>query len=64
MLEAIAARHCGLKVACISVVTNLAAGMTGDPLSHDETLARSAGAVGDLRRLLSGSMPRLAELRP
>jgi xanthosine phosphorylase len=36
--EVIAARHCGLRVAAVSVVTNLAEGMGGEELSHDQTL--------------------------
>ncbi|MEI5681714.1 MULTISPECIES: purine-nucleoside phosphorylase [unclassified Mesorhizobium] len=35
--EVILARFCGLKVAACSVITNLAAGMTGAELSHEET---------------------------
>jgi purine-nucleoside phosphorylase len=35
--EVILARYFGLKVAAASVVTNYAAGMTGDELSHEET---------------------------
>jgi len=34
--EAIVARHCGLKVAAISCITNMAAGILSKPLSHDE----------------------------
>ncbi|MFN8089431.1 MAG: purine-nucleoside phosphorylase [Mycobacterium sp.] len=49
--EAIAARALGAEVLGVSLVTNLAAGMTGDPLSHDEVLAagrRSATTIGAL----------------
>lgn len=35
--EVIVARFLGLRVAACSVITNLAAGMTGSELSHDET---------------------------
>ncbi|MBZ8135456.1 purine-nucleoside phosphorylase [Afifella sp. IM 167] len=35
--EVILARYLGMKVAAFSVITNLAAGMTGRELSHDET---------------------------
>lgn len=35
--EVIIARFLGLRVAACSVITNLAAGMTGSELSHDET---------------------------
>jgi purine-nucleoside phosphorylase len=50
-LEAIAARAEGMEVLAISLVTNLAAGMTGAPLDHAEVLeagAASAARVGDL----------------
>ncbi len=36
--EVIAARHAGLRVAALSAVTNLAEGMGGEELSHDQTL--------------------------
>jgi xanthosine phosphorylase len=36
--EVIAARHAGLRVAAISAVTNLAEGMGGEELSHEQTL--------------------------
>ena len=50
--EAIAARHVGLRVAAISVITNLAEGLSPEPLSHDQTLAAAAAAAGDLQRVL------------
>jgi purine-nucleoside phosphorylase len=37
--EAIVARYCGLKVAAVSCITNLAAGRSKSPLSHDQVLA-------------------------
>ena len=40
--EAIAARHAGLRVAAISAVTNLAEGMGGEELSHEQTLRVAA----------------------
>jgi xanthosine phosphorylase len=52
--EAILARHCGLSVAAISVISNLAEGLGPVALSHDETLAVAARAAGDLARLLAG----------
>jgi len=36
--ETIAARQCGVKVAGVSCITNLAAGRSGEPLSHKEVL--------------------------
>ena len=41
-LEAIAARAEGMEVLGISLVTNLAAGMTGEKLDHAEVLAAGA----------------------
>lgn len=49
--ETIAARAAGLQVLGISMVTNLAAGMTGEPLSHTEVLEagrQSATRMGSL----------------
>ena len=40
--EAIVARQCGLRVAGMSCITNLAAGRGGGPLSHDEVLDTAA----------------------
>ena len=49
--EAIAAREAGMEVLGLSLVTNLAAGMTGEPLSHEEVLSagrESASRMGGL----------------
>jgi purine-nucleoside phosphorylase len=49
--ETIAARAAGVQVLALSLVTNLAAGMTGKPLSHDEVLEagrQSATRMGSL----------------
>jgi purine-nucleoside phosphorylase len=51
--ETIAARAAGAAVLGVSLVTNLAAGMTGEPLSHEEVLEagrQSATAMGSLLR--------------
>jgi purine-nucleoside phosphorylase len=50
-LEAIAARAVGAEVFGLSLVTNVAAGITGEPLNHEEVLATgqaAASAMGDL----------------
>jgi purine-nucleoside phosphorylase len=50
-LEAIAARAAGAEVLGLSLVTNLAAGMTGAPLDHHEVIAAGQAAaerMGDL----------------
>ena len=51
--EVILARQAGMKVAGFSIITNLGAGMSNAPLSHEQTMAVAAGAAVDLRRLLN-----------
>ena len=58
-LEAIAAREAGLEVLGISLATNLAAGMTGEPLHHKEVLAAGAAAAQRMGRLLAGVVAAL-----
>jgi inosine/guanosine/xanthosine phosphorylase family protein len=50
--ECIAARYCGMKVAALSLVTNLAAGLSDAPLTHEETLAEAQKAYGGMEKLL------------
>lgn len=50
--EVILARYYGLRVAGLSVVTNLAAGILGTSPSHQETKGVAAGASAGLRRLI------------
>ena len=52
VLETIAARHAGVAVAAVSLVGNLAAGLSPRPLSHDDVLRAGAGARERLERLL------------
>jgi xanthosine phosphorylase len=56
--ETILARHCGLRVAAVSVITNLAEGMSAQPLSHAQTLRDAERAAGELTRLLLDFIPR------
>jgi purine-nucleoside phosphorylase len=53
-LEAIAAREAGMEVLGISLVTNLAAGISGEALHHREVLEAGVAAAPQLRLLLSG----------
>lgn len=50
--ETILARHAGLRVAALSIVTNLAAGMSDTGISHAQTLSVASAAADDMRRLL------------
>jgi xanthosine phosphorylase len=58
--ETLVARHCGLRVAAVSAITNLAEGMGDVPLSHEQTLKDAARAAVDLARLLPAFIARLA----
>ena len=57
--ETIAARAAGVEVLGISLVTNLAAGVTGEPLNHEEVLAAGAAAAGDMGDLLAAAVTAL-----
>lgn len=50
--ECIMARHIGLSVAAVSVITNYAAGMTGADMSHNETKTEAAKAEAAFRTLI------------
>jgi purine-nucleoside phosphorylase len=58
-LETIAAREAGLEVLGLSLVTNLGAGISPTPLSHEEVVAAGEAAKPRLRALLSGLLERL-----
>ena len=53
-LETIAAREAGAEVLGISLVTNLAAGISPTPLHHEEVIAAGDEAAPRLRALLAG----------
>lgn len=50
--EVIAGRHCGLKILAISVITNMAAGMSAEKLDHEQTLRAAAATTADLAQLI------------
>jgi purine-nucleoside phosphorylase len=53
-LETIAAREAGVEVLGISLVTNLAAGLSDAPVAHSEVLAAGRAAAAELGALLAG----------
>ena len=59
--ETILARHAGMRVLALSMLTNLAAGLQAEPLSHEQTLAAakagSARALALMRAILLGLAP-------
>lgn len=57
--ETIAARAAGAEVLAISLVTNLAAGMTGEQLSHEEVLIAGRDSAAAMGALLTAILSRL-----
>ena len=50
--EAIAAAHCGIKTIGISLITNMAAGILNQPLSHEEVQETAAVASEKFTKLV------------
>jgi xanthosine phosphorylase len=59
--ETAVARHAGLRVAAVSAITNLAEGMSDEPLSHEQTLRDAQRAADALAPLLVRFVEELAE---
>jgi xanthosine phosphorylase len=59
--EVVSARHCGLKVTGVSVITNLAEGMSPFPLSHEQTLKYAAIGAKDLVTLILAFLGNVAK---
>jgi purine-nucleoside phosphorylase len=57
--EVIAARHMGIKVLAISCVTNMAAGISDEVLSHEDVLATGERVKGDVVALLRAVLPEI-----
>jgi len=55
--EVIAASHAGMNVLGISCISNFAAGISDEPLTHDEVMEAGAAAVGSFNQLI----PRVIE---
>lgn len=58
--EAIAARQMGMNILAISCVTNMAAGVLDQLLSHEEVLGTTARVMGQFVALLRAVLPRIA----
>src|ERR1700733_4327322 len=62
--EVIAARHMGIKVLAISCVTNMAAGIIDQPLSHQEVMETGKRVKVSFESLLRAVLPRMADDLP
>ena len=57
--EALVARHMGLEVLGLSRITNMAAGVLSEPLSHDDVLETTRRVQETFNLLLEGIIARL-----
>ena len=61
-IEAIAARHAGMRVCGISCISNLACGMTDQPLSHAEVQECADKAAPKFKALVSGAIAKMGKI--
>ena len=59
--EVITARHMGVQVLAISCVTNMAAGILDQPISHDEVQETGERVKGDFEALLRAVLPEISK---
>jgi purine-nucleoside phosphorylase len=57
--EAIVARHCGIDVLALALVSNAAAGVVGTPITHEEVLEAGRKAAPTLARVIERVVARL-----
>lgn len=62
VVEAIAANHCGMRICGISCVCNLAAGLSPNPLTHEEVQAAANAAAPLFKKLVTESISRFGKL--
>lgn len=58
--EAVAANHMGMRICGISCITNMAAGMTNQPLSHEEVAETAARVSRIFKELVTGTILKMA----
>ncbi|HCW22937.1 MAG TPA: purine-nucleoside phosphorylase, partial [Lachnospiraceae bacterium] len=59
VVEAITARHLGLKVCCVSLVSNLAAGISPTPLTEQEVIDAGNAAAPKFSALVKSAISRM-----
>ena len=59
--EVIVARHSGMKVLGISCISNMAAGILDQPLTHDEVIETTERVKADFLRYIKGIVKRIGE---
>ena len=58
-VEAIAAVHMGMKVCTINCVTNMAAGITGEELSHSHVSENARQSAKNFEKLITGLLQQI-----
>ena len=58
-VEAMAAKHMGMRIGGISVISNLASGISSNPLSHEEVQIAADEAAPYFKQLLTELIPML-----
>lgn len=61
-IEAIAARHCGMEICGISCISNLAAGISPHPLSHEEVKEAADKAAPQFEQLVRGAISEIHKI--
>jgi purine-nucleoside phosphorylase len=59
--EVLAARRAGIAVLGLSMVSNMAAGISETPLSHKEVMEVTQKAAGAFRKLVTAVVARMAD---
>ena len=60
-VEAVAARHCGMEIVGISCISNLAAGISPEKLSHKEVQETADKAAPMFRKLVTNTIAKISE---
>ena len=61
--DTILARHAGLRVACLALITNMAAGMSDEALTHDLTLKEAKASGERAADFLSAALDRFEAIQ-
>ena len=62
VVEAIAANHMGMRICGVSCISNLAAGMTENPLTHEEVQEAADMAAPNFTSLVTESVKKMGQL--
>jgi purine-nucleoside phosphorylase len=60
-VEAIAARHMGMRVCGVSCITNMAAGITGQELNHQEVQETADRVADEMQRLVRSAVKNMGK---